>query len=339
MANIVQWITVKGRHIPILEGETKEDALNKLKKGNAEKKSSKPKEDFVVDYPIPDKLPKNKKPSASAKRKQAIKKMVEEKGIENLGTPKTQEEAKKILKSWQEKDEEIKKKQIAENERQKNERNKKEKSVFHSTDTWNRLGEPLNEHRYQVNNNEDIKRMVSDAGKRIFDNEDLTQHVIQLDWNNKEDFYQTGSPLVTKRKNGWNLSPDDTGGARKALIQAHYEVTGETKKPGNKFNYKDKETARKVFERASYIMSNVEEYEMSRRINQYFSGAEKKPKIMNTQYARKVVEAWESNAIKDNFSIGDWVTKYNDGHYDKGLADEAREIISKWQEIAKKRKW
>ena len=193
MAEIKAWITVKGRHIPIMEGESKEDAIKRLKEGARKGKSTRPiskeayekkakaadkaykaigphterllkadkrikegdtsdeakkermnaertlkeagqrfqkrsdehqeavkhrkyssikvrrkekpseqsnKEDFVVDYKIPDKVPKDKKLSASAKRKQAIQQMMREKGIENLGTPKTQEEAKQLLSDY-----------------------------------------------------------------------------------------------------------------------------------------------------------------------------------------------------------------------------------------------
>lgn len=130
---------------------------------------------------------------------------------------------------------------------------------FHSTYTHNALGGKQNDHQYRVSNNNDIKSAIEDASKRIFDNEESVQHAMQLKYDNMEGFYYRGSPLVTRSKYGWNLSPDDVGGARKALIQAHYEVTGEIKKPGNKFNYKDKNIAKKVFEKSSYIMSQMEE--------------------------------------------------------------------------------
>lgn len=42
MAEIKAWITVKGRHIPIMEGESKEDAIKRLKEGARKGKSTRP---------------------------------------------------------------------------------------------------------------------------------------------------------------------------------------------------------------------------------------------------------------------------------------------------------
>ena len=53
------------------------------------------KEDFVVDYKIPDKIPTEKKPSASAQRKAVIKKNLQSQGIPD-NTPNTQAEAKQM---------------------------------------------------------------------------------------------------------------------------------------------------------------------------------------------------------------------------------------------------
>lgn len=45
MAEVKQWITIKGRHIPIMEGETKEDAIKRLKENT--KKGPEPKKTTV----------------------------------------------------------------------------------------------------------------------------------------------------------------------------------------------------------------------------------------------------------------------------------------------------
>lgn len=79
------------------------------------------------------------------------------------------------------------------------------------------------------------------------------------------------------------------------------------------------------------------------RINQYFTSAAKIPRHMNSMYARRVVEAWESNDIEYRFgpgggSIADWVVKYN-GMYDKKLVDEAVQIINTWEDVKSRRKW
>jgi len=335
---IKAWITRGGKHIPIFEGESKEDAIKRMssKSGNLTKetlmknkgamkhngyhieigkndngsfgkrvwvtdpngndhiynsvdkaieavnsgkslgkktpkvahehiinennKRAEEKESFVVGN-----NPPTEKEQAwmNAKAIRISKYMPKEKQAE---LRKQKREYQKQYKTWQDKDEETKKKQIAVSEKQKEERNSSEKSPYHSTrKSTDRLLNPINAHEYRVSNNEDVKSAIQDASKRIFDNEELIGHAMQMKYDNMEGFWYRGSAVVTRRKNGWNLSPDDTGGARKALMQAHYEVTGETKKPGNKFNYKDRETARKVFEKSSYIMSKLEEEENDKK--------------------------------------------------------------------------
>lgn len=60
---IKQWITIKGRHIPLFEGETKADAIKRLKEGT--KKGPEPKKSTVKKQKKDDK-PKDEKKKATA---------------------------------------------------------------------------------------------------------------------------------------------------------------------------------------------------------------------------------------------------------------------------------
>ena len=53
MADVKQWITIKGRHIPIFEGETKEDAIKRIKENT--KKGPAIKKATVKKKPVPKK--------------------------------------------------------------------------------------------------------------------------------------------------------------------------------------------------------------------------------------------------------------------------------------------
>jgi len=76
MAEVKQWITIKGRHIPIMEGETKADAIKRLKEGVKKGKETRPvsKEGFKKEVEKHNEyVNKEKDPE---KRKESAKKLV-----------------------------------------------------------------------------------------------------------------------------------------------------------------------------------------------------------------------------------------------------------------------
>ena len=118
---------------------------------------------------------------------------------------------------------------------------------------------------YKVDENDRTQsetEIISDGTRRLFESGESGGIYIQYPQAGQTAAFTASSPLLSvyTLKSGeqrFSLSANDVGGARKALIQAHEEVTGETKKPGNKFNYADKETAKQVFERTSQIMAGI----------------------------------------------------------------------------------
>ena len=71
MADVKQWITIKGRHIPIFEGETKEDAIKRIKENT--KKGPAIKKATVKKKPVPKKEEKPVDKNSTEYRTQRVK--------------------------------------------------------------------------------------------------------------------------------------------------------------------------------------------------------------------------------------------------------------------------
>ena len=78
---VKQWITIKGRHIPLFEGETKADAIKRLKAGN-KVKGPEPKKATVQKKEVKKEQPKTEKPKSPEEQKKAQSKERVSKALE-----------------------------------------------------------------------------------------------------------------------------------------------------------------------------------------------------------------------------------------------------------------
>lgn len=142
---VKQWITVKGRRVPIFEGETKESTIKKMKAGISlfnGKKTTYQKGEKKQEKKLPEGI-KSKRRADGKGEKKSDKAVTKEEAIDKIAkqqhvSKKTAEEIYKQYSSKQrkefenEKDEDTKAKQIARNKKEADERNNK------SSDTVNR---------------------------------------------------------------------------------------------------------------------------------------------------------------------------------------------------------